>query len=70
MTRDRIKKLAEFFYSSNNSNDVPLRIAIVMGMGGNDLSKEAFCQLMLILENSIDLKKDLLTFRDHTEDYG
>lgn len=64
MTNKRIEKLAEFFYSSNSASDVPLRIAITTGMGGDDLSKNDFCILMSILENSVDLKKDLISFRN------
>ena len=62
MTNQRIKKLAKFLYSSNSSNDVPLRISIITGMCGYDLTEKDFCILMLILENSTDIKTDLRDF--------
>jgi hypothetical protein len=69
MTNKRIQELAEFFYQSDNSNDVPLRLAITTGMySGADLSKDRFIQLMIILKKSQNLKRDLLAFREEVED--
>ena len=64
MTKKRIQELADFFYSSNSSNVVPFRIAIVMGMAGTDLNKYELIGLLSILNNSKNLKKDLLEFRE------
>ena len=63
MNNLRIKKVVEFLYSSNNSQDVPLRISVTFGMGGDDLTKEELAELLVILSNSINLKEDLLVFR-------
>ena len=69
MTDKQIKKLADFFYGSNNASDVPLRLAIVTGRyTGHDLNKDRFIELMTILNNSTDLKEDLLNFREEVED--
>lgn len=66
MTDQRIEQLADFFYSSNSSNDVPLRLTITMGQyNGFDLNKEAFIDLMYILNNSKDLKNDLMGYLDN-----
>lgn len=63
MNKDRIKRLADFFYSSNSSIDIPLRLTITIGQfTGFDLSKTEFIRLMTILNNSEDLKTDLNLF--------
>jgi len=63
----RIKELANFFYSSNSSKRVPLRISISMGMSGSDLTYEGFIHLMEIFNVSINIQKDLKTFlKDNT----
>jgi hypothetical protein len=63
MTKKRIIELANFFYSSNSSKDVPLRIAFVTGQfSGFDLDREEFISLFTILSKSYDLKKDLAEF--------
>ena len=63
MTNKRIKELAGFFYSSNNSNDVPLRLAITTGQFlGFDLQKEDFIELLILLRKSKNLKIDLKEF--------
>lgn len=63
MTKKRIQELAEFFYSSNSSNDVPLRLSITTGQySGEDLTKKYFILLMEILNKSNDLKTDLRSF--------
>lgn len=68
MTEKRIKELADFFYSSNNSDEVPIRIMAATGQfSGFDFSKVAFIELMKILNKSMNLKEDLLNFR---EEYG
>ena len=65
MTDKRIRELADFFYSSNSSNDVPLRINITTGQySGNDLTPEEFIKLMNILKKSKNLKEDLYKFRE------
>ncbi len=58
----RIQKLADFFYSSNSSDDVPMRINVTSGICGCDLSKEEFIQLITIMSYSINLKEDLKIF--------
>ena len=69
MSKDRIEELAKFFYSSNDSNIVPLRIAIVTGQyTGSDLDKKDFITLMKILSKSKDLKKDLILFLEKRYD--
>lgn len=68
MTKEKIQQLAEFFYSSNSSDDVPLRLSVVTGQfSGLDLDKQDFIKLFEILNNSGDLKKDLLRFREERE---
>lgn len=65
MTNKRIRELADFFYSSNSSNDVPLRISITTGQySGNDLTPKEFVELMNILRESKNLKEDLQKFRE------
>ena len=68
MKEKKIQELAKFFYSSNNSTDVPIRLAIISGQfSGFDFTKEGFIELFRILNNSKDLKKDLLAFRNKYE---
>ena len=62
MTNKRIKLLADFFYSSNSSRKVPMRISASVGMCGFDLNKEDFVGLMLIMDRSGDIKRDLTLF--------
>jgi hypothetical protein len=63
MTNYKIKKLADFFYSSESSNDVPLRIMITTGQySGFNITKDGFITLMSILNNSKNLHKDLIEF--------
>ena len=63
MTLKRIRQLADFFYSSNSSNDVPLRISCITGRyTGIDLDREGFISLFIILSKSEDLKEDLADF--------
>ena len=63
MTKNKIKQLADFFYSSNSSDDVPIRISVVSGQfSGINLSKEAFIELFTIMNNSVDLATDLKNF--------
>jgi hypothetical protein len=63
MTLQRIKELADFFYSSNSSEDVPLRITCITGrFTGFDLDPEDFVDLFTILNKSKNLKKDLAKF--------
>ena len=59
----RIKELAEFFYSSNSAQDVPFRIAIVLGQyAGWSLDYGEFIELFVILFNSENLKNDMEEF--------
>jgi hypothetical protein len=63
MTNKKIQELADFFYSSNKTTDVPLRIAIIMGSySASDLNKIQFIELLKILNKSNNLKKDLEDF--------
>ena len=63
MTLKRIRKLADFFYSSNSAVDVPMRIACSTGRyTGIDLGQQEFMALFTILNRSNDLKKDLSDF--------
>lgn len=63
MNPRRIRKLADFFYSSNSANDVPLRLCCSAGRyAGFDLEREDFIELLHILERSDDLKGDLAAF--------
>lgn len=65
MTLTRIRQLADFFYSSNNSIDVPLRISCITGRyAGFDLDQHEFIELLTILTRSHELKKDLAAFRE------
>lgn len=62
----RIEKLAEFFYSSNDSREVPLRICCSTGQySGFDLEEEDFRVLFTILFTSQNLKQDLAEFVEH-----
>jgi len=63
MDKNRINELADFFYSSDDSNIVPLRLAITTGQySGFDLNKKDFITLMEILNKSKNLKEDLEYF--------
>ncbi len=63
MTLKRIKELADFFYSSDSSKDVPLRLYCLCGQyDGFALTKQGFISLLSILVKSSDLKKDLTAF--------
>lgn len=63
MTLKLIRQLADFFYSSNSSADVPLRISCTAGRyTGLDLGREEFVELFVILSRSNGLKKDLTDF--------
>jgi hypothetical protein len=65
MTLRRIRELADFFYSSDDSKDVPLRFACTTGRyTGFDLDRESFIALFAILNRSKDLKKDLAQFME------
>ena len=63
MTKKRIRELADFFYSSDNSKDVPLRICCETGRySGFSLNQDEFISLFSILAKSKNLKKDLEVF--------
>ena len=63
MNIQRINELADFFYSSNSSDDVPLRVTCITGrFTGFDLDQEDFIDLFTILNKSKNLKKDLAQF--------
>jgi len=68
MTKKKIQQLTNFFYSSNDVNDIPIRLSITTGYySGFNLSKQSFIELLTILNNSVDLKEDLENFRDKYE---
>jgi hypothetical protein len=68
MNKKRMQKLADFFYSSDDSKKVPLRISIITGRySGSDLTKENFIKLLSVLNISNNLKEDLSEF---LEDMG
>lgn len=63
MTKKRIKQLADYFYSSNDSNVIPLRLAAIRGMYTVFyLSKRAFIDLLTILNKSENLTNDLTEY--------
>lgn len=63
MTKKRIMELADFFYSSDNSEDVPLRFCCETGRySGFDLNRDEFISLFSILAKSKNLKEDLKVF--------
>ena len=63
MTKKRIKELADFFYSSDSSEDVPLRFCCETGrFTGFDLDREKFISLFSVLAKSKNLKEDLRAF--------
>jgi len=62
MTKERIKTIADFLYSSNSSRDVPCRISLVAGMAGHDLQYHQLVKFLEILSNSINLHQDLYQF--------
>ncbi len=69
MNKERVQKLADFFYSSDDSKIVPLRISITTGgYTGADLTKENFIKLLFILNNSDHLREDLTKFLEDLED--
>lgn len=62
MKKCQILKLAEFMYSADNSNDVPFRICLEMGMSGEDLSKEQFVMLLEFLSTTDCTKESFNSF--------
>jgi len=63
INKKRIIELADFFYSSDNSKDVPLRLCCETGRyTGFDLDREKFISLLTILARSKNLKEDLEVF--------
>lgn len=69
MNMKRIQELADFFYSSRDSKKVPLRIsAVTGGFTGIDLTKENLIKLLVIINSSTNLKKDLNKFLEDIED--
>jgi hypothetical protein len=63
MTKKRIRELADFFYSSDNSKDIPLRICCETGRyTGFNLNRDEFISLFSVLAKSKNLKKDLEVF--------
>ena len=67
MTASRIKQIADFLYSSDKANVVPFRVSIGTGMYGYDLNYKQFIKLMTIFSRSINLKDDLLSFRNEVD---
>lgn len=69
MNKKRVQELADFFYSSDDSKIVPLRISVITGRyTGAGLTKENFIKLLFILNNSVQLKEDLAKFLEGLED--
>jgi hypothetical protein len=63
MSNKRIEELADFFYSSDSADDVPLRLCCETGRyTGFDLNREGFVSLFRILAKSENLKEDLKVF--------
>jgi hypothetical protein len=63
MTKKRIRELADFFFSSDNARDVPLRICCETGRySGFNLNRDEFISLFSILTQSKNLKEDLKVF--------
>jgi hypothetical protein len=63
MIKKRIIELADFFYSSDSSEDVPLRLCCETGrFTGFDLDRNEFISLFSILAKSKNLKGDLEVF--------
>jgi len=63
VTKKRIQELADFFYSSDDARDIPLRICCETGRyTGFDLNREEFISLFSILAKSKDLQGDLRVF--------
>jgi hypothetical protein len=63
INKKRIIELADFFYSSDNSEDVPLRLCCETGRyTGFNLDREEFISLFSTLAKSKDLKRDLEVF--------
>jgi len=61
-----VKKLADFLYSSNSSNDVPFRIALTTGQfSAFDLNKEQIIKLFEFLGNEENYNKE--NFQDFLE---
>lgn len=54
-----IKKLVEFLYSSDNSNDIPFRLSLLSGQyTGWDLNKEQCQKLLSLLNNPENYNKE------------
>jgi len=67
MTKKRILQLADFFYSSDSVEEVPLRICCETGRySGFSLDREKFVRLFTILTRSKSLKDDLQAFVEAT----
>jgi len=63
MTEERIREVVDFFYSSDNQDDVPLRLSIcISDFRGFDLDPEDCVDLLTILTESQNLKDDLAQF--------
>lgn len=63
MTKKHIRELADFFFSSDNARDVPLRLCCETGRyTGFDLNRDEFISLFSILAKSKNLKEDLKVF--------
>ena len=63
MNKKRIIELADFFYSSDRAEDVPLRVSCETGRySGFSLDREEFISLFTVLAQSKNLRKDLQKF--------
>ena len=62
MDKIQIAKLADFMYSSTNSQDVPFRLSLSFGMAGDDIDKRGFIKLMKFLSTTRCNKKEFSDF--------
>lgn len=51
MDNKRIVELADFFYSSDETGEVPFRLSLSFGMGGADITYDGFIRLMKYLSD-------------------
>jgi len=58
----RLIEVADFLYSSNSAEDIPLRITMSRGMAGWDLTKDEFIELIFIFLCSEELEEELWDF--------
>lgn len=64
MTNKKIKKIADFLYSTNDSSVVPFRISLSFGMSGCELNKNELIQLLKLLRDTEPLKDTYEVFKN------